>query len=323
MKFVELKQSLKKQINSVYIIYGEDRFLQDKSINLLKQFAVTNFVEMNESIYNDENLNVQQMIEEAQTLPFMSDYRFILMRDCFSKLLESDKKMILDYIKSPVKTTVFVLCADEKNDFFKKCENNATLIDCNYLDLKTLTSLVPAMCKAVGKQITANALNKLIEYCAYDLARIDNEINKLASYCEGDVIKPEDVDINVAKTMDYETYKLANAICQRDYETSMKLFEYIMQEKGSTQYVIGALGNFMRRYFYLQATQNDKELCMSNFKLSEYPYKMMIKESGVLKKNELMNSLSEILAVDYKIKAGLQTDENALYSLITHLTTKL
>ncbi len=323
MKFVELKQSLKGQVQNVYIIYGQDRFLQDKSINLIKQFAVDSFVEMNESIYNDENLNVQQMLEEAQTLPFMSKFRFILIRDCFNKMLESDKKMILDYLKKPVKTTVFVMCDDEKNDFFKKCENSGAPVDCNYLDEKTLESLVPAMCSAEGKQITANAMHKLIEYCARDLGRINNEIKKLACYCEDAVIKPEDVDINVAKTLDYETYRLANAICQRDYGTAMKLFEYIMQEKGSTQYLIGALGNFMRRYFYLQATKQDKDLCLNTFKIGEYPYKMMIKESGVLKKNELMNSLNEILLVDYKIKSGRQTDENALYSLITHLTRNL
>ena len=54
MKFTSLKQTLRKQIDNVYLISGEDRFLQDKSISLIKQFAVENFVDMNESIYNDE-----------------------------------------------------------------------------------------------------------------------------------------------------------------------------------------------------------------------------------------------------------------------------
>ena len=323
MKFVELKNSLKTNIQNVYVIYGQDRFLQDKSINLLKQFAVDNFLDMNFSVYNDENLNVQKIIEEAQTLPFMTKYRFILMRDCFSKLSESDKKMIQNYIASPVQTTVFVMCADERNEFLKKIESKSIGVDCSFLDMKTLHGIVPSMCKAQGKQITMNALNNLIEYCTFDLARIENEIEKLACYCDGDVITPEDVEVNVAKMLDYETYKLANAICHRDSGTAMKIFQYVLQQKGSTQYVIGALGNFMRRYFYLQATRQDPNLCMSTFKIGEYPYKMMIMESGVLKKSELMNSLNAILQADYEIKSGRQTDENALYSLIMYLTTKL
>lgn len=323
MKFVELKNTLKTRIDNVYVIYGIDRYLQEKSIGLIKQFAVENFVDMNWSSYNDENLDVQRMIEEAQTLPFMSKYRVILMRDCFSKLPEKDKKMIQQYVASPVKTTVFIMCADEKNDFLKKFDGKATGIDCGYLDLRTLQAIVPALCKAQGKQITQNALDKIIEYSAFDLARIENEITKLASYCKDDVIRPEDVEENVAKTLDFETYKLANAICRKDSGEAMKIFQYLMQQKGSSQYVIGALGNFMRRYFYIQATKQDPDLCLSTFKIGEYPYKMMIKESGVLKKSELMNSLNTILEADYSIKAGLATEENVLYSLIINLTTKL
>ncbi len=323
MQFVELKQTLKKQIDNVYLISGEDRFLQDKSIELIKNFAVDNFVDMNESIYNDENLNVQQMIEEAQTLPFMSKYRFILMRDCFSKIVDKDKKMIIDYLKSPVKTTVFVMCVDEKNDFINKVESKATKIDCKFLDEKTLNVIVPSMIKQEGKQITTNALSKLIEYCAYDLGRIQNEIQKLSSYCTDDIIKPEDVENNVAKTIDYETYLLANAICEKDTSKALKLYKQIMQQKGSTQYVLGILGNFMRRYFYLHATKDNKELCLTNFKIPDYTYRMLYNKSSSLKKAELMNSIDKILEADYEIKAGRQTDENALYNLIIYLTTKL
>lgn len=322
MKFVDLKGTLKHRVDNVYLIFGEDRFLQEKSINLIKQFSVDNFLDMNMSIYNDENINVQKMLEEAQTLPFMTKYRFILMRDCFSKLTESDKKMLQNYVANPVKTTVFVMCNDEKSDFLKKLETKVISIDCNFLDMTTLKNIVPAICKSKNKQITSIALERLIEYCAFDLARIENELEKLANYCD-DIIRPEDIELNVSKTLDYETYLLANAICKRDSGTAMKIFKYVMQQKGNAQYIIGALGNFMRRYFYLQATKNDKELCLSTFKIGEYPYKMMISESGGLKKSELMNALNKILEADYAIKAGHQTEENALYSLIIYLTTKL
>ena len=323
MKFTSLKQTLRKQIDNVYLISGEDRFLQDKSISLIKQFAVENFVDMNESIYNDENINVQQMIEEAQTLPFMSKYRFILMRDCFNKLPEADKRMIIDYIKSPVKTTVFVFANDEKNDFLKKVEQYAVEIDCSFLDMNTLNAIVPAMIKEQGKQITTNALSKLIEYCACDLGRIENEIVKLSSYCADEIIKPEDIENNVAKTIDYETYLLANAICEKNTENALTIYKHIMQQKGSTQYVLGILGNFLRRYFYLHATKNDKSLCLQNFKINDSTYQMFLKRSTKLKKVELMNSIEKVLEADYSIKAGLQTEDNALYNLIIYLTTKL
>ena len=96
-----------------------------------------------------------------------------------------------------------------------------------------------------------------------------------------------------------------------------------MQQKGSTQYVLGILGNFLRRYFYLHATKNDKSLCLQNFKINDSTYQMFLKRSANLKKIELMNSIEKVLEADYSIKAGLQTEDNALYNLIIYLTTKL
>lgn len=323
MKFVELKKTLKTKIANAYIIFGSDRFLQSKSMDLINANCIENFKEMNETVYNDENINVQQMLEIAQTLPFMSKYRVIFVKECFSKMNDGDKNRIIEYLKKPVSTTVLVFVAEEKNDFLKKCGAHATDIDCNFLDNATLSKIVAAMCAENGKQITANALNNLIEYCGFDLSKIANEVIKLASYCTDPVIKPEDVEVNVAKTMDYEMYRIANAIIAKDTSAAIKLYEYMLRVKGNTQYILGALANFMRRYFYLQATKNNVDLCVSAFKIGPYPISMMVKETNKLKKVELMNSISAVLETDYQIKSGHAPDINAIYSLIMNIIYKL
>lgn len=323
MKFVELKKTLKSKIDNAYVLTGEDRFLQSKSVNLINGCCIDNFAEINETTYTDENIDVQKMLEIAQTLPFMSRYRVIYLKDCVAKLNETNKKDILEYLKKPAQTTVLVFISNEKTDFLKKCESYATPVDCGFLDAKTLTSIVAAMCAENGKQITTNALNNLIEYCGFDLSKISNEVQKLSSYCTDSIIKPEDVEINVAKTMDYEMYRIANAIIAKDTSKAVQLYEYILREKGSTQYILGALANFMRRYFYLQATKNDRDLCKAVFKIGDYPIKMMITETDKLKKVELMNSLGDVLNADYAIKAGHTSDINSIYSLIMNIVYKL
>lgn len=323
MKFVELKKTLKTKIDNAYIIFGSDRFLQSKSMNLINSNCIDDFKEMNETVYNDENINVQQMLEIAQTLPFMSKRRVIFVKECFSKLNDGEKNRIIEYLKKPVATTVLVFVAEEKNEFLKKCDAYATSIDCNYLDNATLSKIVASMCAENGKQITTNALNNLIEYCGLDLSKITSDVQKLASYCTESVIRPEDVEVNVAKTMDYEMYRIANAIIAKDTSTAIKLYEYMLRVKGNTQYILGALANFMRRYFYLQATKNDVDLCVSAFKIGQYPISMMVRETNKLKKVELMNSISAVLETDYQIKAGHAPDINAIYSLIMNIIYKL
>ncbi len=323
MKFIELKKSLKTKISNTYLVFGKDRFLLLKSMSLISDYCIDNYKDMNRTLYNDENINVQKALEIAQTLPFMSKYRVILLKECFSKMNDDDKNRILSYLRKPVATTILVFVSEEKNEFLKKCEEYVTAVDCSYLDGETLSKVVASMCAENGKQITTNALHNLIEYCGSDMSKISSEVVKLSSYCEGPVIKPEDVEINVSKTIDYEMYRMANAIIAKDAGKAIQVFEYMMREKGSTQYILGALINFMRRYFYLQATKHNIDLCNSTFKISKYSISMMIKETNKLKKVELMNSISAILDTDYRIKSGRTPDLNALYSLLLNIVYKV
>ena len=66
MKFVELKKTLKTKIDNAYIIFGSDRFLQSKSMNLINSNCIDDFKEMNEIELN----NSQKIIIQSFSLTY-------------------------------------------------------------------------------------------------------------------------------------------------------------------------------------------------------------------------------------------------------------
>ena len=72
-----------KNIGKCYLLYGEDTFSRKAYEDKIKKKFVDEAAEMmNVSVFNDVKTTAGQVIEAAETLPFMSDRRFILVKDC-------------------------------------------------------------------------------------------------------------------------------------------------------------------------------------------------------------------------------------------------
>ncbi len=57
---------------------------------------------MNVSVFNDVKTTAGQVIEAAETTPFLSDKRFILVKDCgfFSEGKKAESDLLADYMRT-------------------------------------------------------------------------------------------------------------------------------------------------------------------------------------------------------------------------------
>ena len=97
MKFEDLKTSLTNGVKPIYLIEGEDAFLRESALKLLKDAFLT------EPDFNLSNLSVDDVKQDPEVLftavqsyPFMGDYRFVVLREL--KVLP-----LLSYLRSSFK----------------------------------------------------------------------------------------------------------------------------------------------------------------------------------------------------------------------------
>ena len=70
-----------RAFHSVYLLYGEERYLVRLYRDKLKQAVLDGADEMNYSNFQGTGIDLSEVREIAETLPFFRDYRVIVLED--------------------------------------------------------------------------------------------------------------------------------------------------------------------------------------------------------------------------------------------------
>jgi len=81
MNVLDLKSNLKKSVNSVYVISGNDSFLVNIAISNLKESLIDGFEEFNYIKLEGADLKESDYKLALNTLPFGAGYRLIIINN--------------------------------------------------------------------------------------------------------------------------------------------------------------------------------------------------------------------------------------------------
>ncbi len=306
----KLKARLKENIENCYLFEGDDYELYSRGFSMICRACELNLEEINLAKFDDENFNMKALIGACDVMPMGSEYRVVLLKN-IEKLNENDKKMLLNYIKNPTKTTILVIF-DYYNKF-SSLKNETSFVDCNRFDKATLSSVVVNEFNKKGKKISAEALDTLIDYCNGYLTRIICEIDKLVYYDLDDaLITRKLIDNMVTKDNEVVIYELTEALGQRKADKALKILEVLKKESG----ILGLIINHFRRLFFISITDlPDKELA-SLLNVKEFAISKQKGQIRNFSKMQLKKIYALLEEVDYSIKSGAMLQENALYFLV-------
>ena len=117
----KLNQDIKsREFERVYLLYGEEAFLKKSYKNRLKE-AVMGDDTMNYNYFEGKGLDVKELISLADTMPFFSDKRLIIIED--SGFFKSAADEMVEYLPSLPDTTCIVFVeseVDKRNRMYKK-----------------------------------------------------------------------------------------------------------------------------------------------------------------------------------------------------------
>ncbi|MFA6666810.1 MAG: DNA polymerase III subunit delta [Bacilli bacterium] len=315
MKFQNLKETLKDKMENIYFVYGNDSFLIDNANKLITKRAITNCEELNFQAY-DENINLSTILDNAESFPFMSDYRVLLIKNQDYKIIDNKtKQRLTEYFDNPAKTSVLIFLFNEKNEFFKHYEDKAEVVDCDHLNNKSLQMIIARELQKNNKIIAVNDALKLIEYCSSDLGKLYTEINKLSYATDSEKIESSDIELNVTKTLDYAIYELTDSIQKNNAEKMLTILDDLFSKKVNSQIALYTIANWARKNFHIAVSKENDNALSKDLKVKEGAIRIIKNQTKNIKKMQLLNNLKTILNADYKIKAGFLSDTNAIYNI--------
>ncbi len=265
MKFEELKSSLSNGVMPIYLIEGEDAFLRESALKLLKDSF------LQEPDFNLSNLSVDEVKQDAEVLftavqsyPFMGDRRFVVLRDYYPTAQDLKSKMIKSVFNEPIDTTVVIIINQEPCLTLKKLET-VTLVDCSRLTDEMIARWVRAEAKKSDVIVDRDAINLLIDYSNGDMTKISGELNKLVSYVGiGGQIGENDVETVCTKDTDYNVFELTDAIGKGNTEKALSMLKDMLSKNSNKYQLFASVYYHFRKLLHVSISSlSDSELCES------------------------------------------------------------
>ncbi|QKF07002.1 DNA polymerase III subunit delta [Berryella wangjianweii] len=212
-----------------FLAVGPDLLKQRRVAERMRErIAQTGDLSFNHERFEGAQAEGSQVVEACNTIPFMSDYRLVEVREA-DKLRKADAEAIVAYLSAPCDTTVLMLFAEKlaKNTRLHKavaaCGPRA-VIDCAPLKRYELARAVREMAVTHGLTLSGSAAEALIELVGTDTLHLDAELCRLALEQGGRASLGEvEVRARVARTVDPEPWTVLDAMCQRDVAKCLSL----------------------------------------------------------------------------------------------------
>lgn len=224
MRFI--KEHIKSgNFKPLYLLYGSEDYLKKLYRDKLKTAILGDTDEMNYSYFEGKDVDVKNVAEIIQTLPFFSDRRLVIIEN--SGLFKSKNELSTTLSTMP-ETTIVVFVeteVDKRNKLYKLVRDRGSVSEMNGLDERNLKLFVASIMQQAGKKITESTITYLLDKTGSDMANIQNETHKIIDYAMNrEVITLNDIDSVVTTQITGKIFQMIDAIGSKQQRKALFLY---------------------------------------------------------------------------------------------------
>ncbi|MCR5267627.1 MAG: DNA polymerase III subunit delta [Lachnospiraceae bacterium] len=301
-----------------YFLYGKERYLKNYYRNRLKEAVGAG--DMNTTSYIGKGVNIREVIDLAETMPFLSDHRLILLED--TQLDKDSCETLADYIPQMPDSTVIVMTEsepDRRTKLFRSAEKGGFAIEFGEQDERTLTTWILSRCKKEGKKITSGAVNELIVRCGKDMVGLATELEKLFCYTYGrEGITLEDVNAVCAKLTEASIFDMIEDVSRGKLKEALGIYYEMLSNKEPAMRILFLLckqfNQLLQVRLLLEEGLNIKAIG-EKMHLGEWLIRKLRDIAQQYDKATLRGAVEECVELEEAVKTG-KLDENLSVELI-------
>lgn len=328
MKHTEFFAALKKgEIAPCYLFEGEEEYTKRSALRALRErVAGGDFAAMNDTRL--VNPPPDALIAAAETLPFLSDRRFLEIRDCAMLAAgkakdydeDSSVRRLDEYMNHLPDTLCMVFYASGKADGRKKLyqilKKKALVVAFDPLDDRELTQWIAQTLGRAGKRIGQAACQRLWFSAGRDLTLLDNEIGKLIGYAgERNEITEDDIAAVCVQSTEYKVFDMAETLLTGRGVQAMTMLQALLRDGEDRMTLLALLGRQCRQLRYakaLAAQGAQPGEIASKLGVPPFAARKTMSMSGQYTAAQLAEMAKMCLDTEYQVKSGRLMDAGAL-----------
>ncbi|MBP5287253.1 MAG: DNA polymerase III subunit delta [Elusimicrobiales bacterium] len=222
----DIEQEWKKgKTRPVYYLSGEETAVKEKIIKkIIPLFRPETF---NYSMRQAQTCDINAFLDEARTVPMLSDRRFLALKDA-QTLNKEALKALIEYIQNPCDTSCMIIAADfgrNKDQIREVLTAESAEVQC---PKKTAEEALVYLNNALFPEVKSDgqALELIIE-CTSDtgISSLDNEAEKIKTYMHNSgksIFSMEDAAEICGYSPKVSPYALGNFIMDKNTPEAMR-----------------------------------------------------------------------------------------------------
>ena len=223
----EIRKNIKEnEFHRAYLLYGQEGWLRAQFCRDLVRALVPEGDEMNFTRFSGKDTEESDVIAQAETMPFFSDRRVILVED--SGFFKNKTEELADYLEKLPEYLVLIFTeeeVDKRTRTFKAMQKCGHITEFAQQKEDTLIRWILTRMKREGKKIRQEDMQHFLAAVGTDMANIDNELEKLLSYCaDKEVITGADIDAVCAPQITNQIFDMVRAIADHRQKEALDMY---------------------------------------------------------------------------------------------------
>lgn len=232
-----------------YLLFGEEAYLKhqykEKLLNALNPDGDT----MNFSRYEGKGIDVRQVIDLCETMPFFAERRVILLED--TGFFKNKCEEFADYMKNLPDYLVLVFSeseVDKRSRMYKTVKSGGRVTEFAKQDEKTLMRWAAGLLGKEGKKITQRDMEFFLTKTGTDMGNIRMELEKLIMYTEGqDIVTAKDIEAICVTQTTNKIFDMVRAVTEKNQKRALELYYDLLTLKEPPMRILFLLAKQFRQ----------------------------------------------------------------------------
>lgn len=317
-----IKEHIKlHQFKPAYLLYGIEDYLKKLYRDKLVAAILNNHMDdMNYSHFDGKGIDVPQIIGIADTLPFFSEKRVIVIEN--SGFFKSSNDLA-DYIKTMPDTTHIIFVeeeVDKRNRLYKVLKDVGNISEMNGMDEQNMKLWAASILQKDKKKVTSETLTYLFNKIGMDMLNVQTELEKLICYAyDRDVITVHDIDEVCTTQIQSKVFAMIDAIGMKQSKKAFELYGDLLalREKPMTiLYLVTRQFNILLQVKELSAMNFDRNAIASKAGIPPFAVQKSVAQAKNFSKATLKEALEFSADIEEQVKTGRLTDKLGVELLI-------
>ena len=245
MTYDELTTKIKGgKLSGIFFFYGEERYLLEKSIALIKKKVITPGTEaFNFFKFDGKKVAIDEISAAVDRFPQISPMKLIIVKNSgmLNNAVLKEFKIIKKIVVPSDTCLIFVEDSFDKKKLknLSFIEDSGGVVSFNYMPFNKLEIWIEKRFKSEEKEILERDTRYILQLCGQSLEKLTRECEKLSLYTgERRKVTRRDIDAVIEKTVEFTTYNMVDNVVSGQVGKAFEQLKYLRDTDEKPFYIL-------------------------------------------------------------------------------------